>query len=124
MRSCYSIAVHAGTKLHDEWKRVKNVCFCEEGLGNVGLQTRLIDEQPHGEINFCVQAVSLSLCTIWCLIFKGAGAVREKLNWTETNITSGKERHFFYRTEPMGTLSAKQKTHAVPSLICLGVSPN
>ena len=124
MRPCYSIAVHAGSELHNGWKRVTNVCFGEEGLGNVGQQTRLVCEQPHGEINFCVQAAYLSLCTIWCLIFKGAGTVREKLNWTETNITSGKERHFFYRTEPMGTLGMKQLIHAVPSLICLGVSPN
>lgn len=27
-----SIAMHAGSKLHDGWKGVTNVCFGEEGL--------------------------------------------------------------------------------------------
>lgn len=52
LRLLLSITVYAGSKLHDGWKRVRNVCFGEEGLG--------ICEQPHGEINFCVQAVCLS----------------------------------------------------------------
>lgn len=105
-------------------KTVTNGRFGEEGLQNVGPQTQLTHEQRHGEINFCVQGVCLSLRIIWCLIFIGARTIREKLNWTETNITSGKERHFFCRTEPVGTLSTKQITRAVVSLVYLRVSPN
>lgn len=82
----------------------------------------MICEQPRGEINFCVQGICLSLRAIWCLIFKGGG--KSEKNWTETNITPGKERHFFYRREPMGTLSMEQIIRAVPSFIYLRVRPN